>query len=191
MFGQEHEVLAKELLPEGSPILALAPTANWGGKQWPAMRFSELVERLTKLGGRLAGARVAIFGAAGEREMVASLLDSLPREQQIDLVGNTDLLTAYTCLKRCCGFIGNDSGLMHLAAASGIPTLGLFGPSQEKIYAPWGQNCSWVRTKRAFRQIVDSPDYNFRSQKSQMDDLPVDWVEASFIEVLQKFKAAP
>jgi len=78
---------------------------------------------------------------------------------------------------------------MHLAAASGIPTLGLFGPSEEKIYAPWGNNCSWVRTKRTFRQIVDSPNYDFRSQKSQMTDLPVDWVEAAFIEMIEKSRA--
>jgi ADP-heptose:LPS heptosyltransferase len=49
------------------------------------------------------------------------------------------LSQAAACLARCTIFIGNDSGLMHLAAAAGAPTLGLFGPSQASEYAPAGR----------------------------------------------------
>src|SRR5205085_1011995 len=57
----------------------------------------------------------------------------------LGLVGRTDLLTAAAILRRSALFIGNDTGLMHLAAASGTPTLGLFGPSPVERYAPWGR----------------------------------------------------
>jgi ADP-heptose:LPS heptosyltransferase len=71
------------------------------------------------------------------------------------------LLTVYAALKRARLFIGNDSGLMHLAAAAGAPTLGLFGPSDDRLYAPWGQHARVVRGPRSFAQVkaVD-PDLN-------------------------------
>jgi ADP-heptose:LPS heptosyltransferase len=61
------------------------------------------------------------------------------RNRFIDLAGRVDLLTAFACLKHARLFIGNDSGTMHLAAAAGVPTIGLFGPSDERLYAPWGR----------------------------------------------------
>ena len=62
----------------------------------------------------------------------------VPPDRAIDLIGRTDLLTASAILRRATLFIGNDTGLMHIAAASGVPTLGLFGPSPIDQYAPWG-----------------------------------------------------
>ena len=47
-------------------------------------------------------------------------------------------------------FIGNDSGLMHLAAASNIATIGLFGPTNDKLYAPFGDKCHTIRTKETY-----------------------------------------
>jgi ADP-heptose:LPS heptosyltransferase len=46
---------------------------------------------------------------------------------------------AGACLARCVLFVGNDSGLMHLAASAGVPTLGLFGPTPASEYAPAGR----------------------------------------------------
>jgi heptosyltransferase III len=47
-------------------------------------------------------------------------------------------------------FVGNDSGLMHLAAAAGCPTLALFGPTDPRRYAPRGRKASFVQTERTF-----------------------------------------
>ena len=74
----------------------------------------------------------------------------IPRARLVDAVGRVDLLTAYALLKRARLFIGNDSGLMHLAAAAGAPTLGLFGPSDERLYAPWGPRARVLRGPRDF-----------------------------------------
>ena len=65
------------------------------------------------------------------------MLAALP--QAIDLCGALTLPEAAACLARCALFVGNDSGLMHLAAAAGAPTLGLFGPTQTAEYAPAGR----------------------------------------------------
>src|SRR3546814_14314158 len=64
-------------------------------------------------------------------------------------------------LKRCALYVGNDSGLMHIAAASGIPTLGLFGPSRPENYAPWGERSAVARTAVAYDDLFP-PGYDHR-----------------------------
>jgi ADP-heptose:LPS heptosyltransferase len=127
---------ARELLPAGPPIIALAPTANWVGKVWPADRFATMFRLLAA--DHLPGARAVILAGPGEAEraLAASLLARLP--SAIDLTGRLSLPEAAACLARCTLFVGNDSGLMHLSAASDTPTLGLFGPTPAAEYAPVG-----------------------------------------------------
>jgi heptosyltransferase III len=168
--------LARELLPDGGPVLAIGPTANWQAKTWRPEFFAELIERLTGPSGILPGARVVLLGRDDERPMALRLIDSIPANRLIDLVGKLDLLTAYACLARSAFYIGNDSGLMHLAAASGVPTLGLFGPTKEELYAPWGENTAIVRTTVPFNEIFPE-DFDHRTSESLMDTLTVDMVE--------------
>lgn len=127
--------LAARLLPEGGPIVALGPTANWTGKVWPAARYVALFQALAA---HLPGARAAVFAGPGDSEakLAAPVLQALPGA--IDLVGRLTLPEASACLARCLLFVGNDSGLMHLAAASGTRTLGLFGPTPAAEYGPSG-----------------------------------------------------
>jgi ADP-heptose:LPS heptosyltransferase len=133
----EDRARAAALLQAGSPWLALGPTANWPGKVWPPERFVALARAL--LAGPLAGARIAVLGAPGdyERALAAPVLAALP--EAVDLVGHLTLAEAAACLGRAALFVGNDSGLMHLAAAAGAPTLGLFGPTPAEEYAPAGR----------------------------------------------------
>jgi ADP-heptose:LPS heptosyltransferase len=173
-IAPEHEQAAIRLLPEGTPVLAVAPTANWPGKVWPAQGFVELIRRLTADSGILPDARVAIFSAPAEREAALEVLESVPAGRRIDLAGGIDLLTAYACLERCAYFVGNDSALMHLAAASGIPTLGLFGPSKPEHYAPWGPRTAYVRTRKGYDELVGGPGYDHRTTGSLMESLMVD-----------------
>ncbi len=137
-FGPAEAAKAASLLPNGAAILALGPTANWVRKVWPADRFLTLARLLTGPGGALEGARIVVLGGPGaqERDMAASVLAGLPGS--IDLVGALDLPQAAAVLARCALFVGNDSGLMHLSAATGTPTIGLFGPTPASEYAPVG-----------------------------------------------------
>ena len=170
----EHVEAAARLVPEGGPVLAIAPTANWPGKVWPADGFIELIRRLTGEDGILPDARVAIFSAPAEREAALEVLESVPAARRIDLAGGVDLLTAYACLERCAYFAGNDSALMHRAAAAGIPTLGLFGPSKPEHYAPWGPRAAYVRTRKDYDELVGGPGYDHRTTGSLMESLLVD-----------------
>ena len=174
--NDRHRRIAEQLIPEGPPVLAVGPTANWRAKMWRAERFAELIERLSASDGILPGARVAVFGRDDERPMALRMIDSIPKERRIDLVGRIDLLVAYACLQRSALYIGNDSGLMHLGAASGIPTLGLFGPSPDQLYAPWGPLCGVVRTSLSYDEIFPEV-FDHRNSDTLMDTLSVDAAE--------------
>ena len=172
-FDEANHQTAAHLIPDGTPVLAVGPTANWSAKMWRVEYFAELIERLTAPGGILPGGRVAIFGRDDERPMALRLIDSIPVERRIDLVGHVDILTACACLARCGFYVGNDSGLMHLAAATGIPTLGLFGPSPDVHYAPWGQRCAVARTSIPYEEIFPE-NFDHRGAATLMDSLTVD-----------------
>lgn len=128
------------LLP--GPLIGLGPTANWSGKVWPPDRFAALFHAVRDRA--LPGARPVVFAGPGEAEsaMVAPVLAALP--DAVNLTGRLTLPEASACLARCALFVGNDSGLMHLAAAAGAPTLGLFGPTPATEYAPAGPRAAVV-----------------------------------------------
>jgi len=173
-----HEAAASALISPGALVLAIGPAANWRGKEWRAERFAALAQRLTAMDGLLPGARVAVLAAAHERRQAEPLLAAIPPGRRIDLVGKTDLLTAAAVLRRCALFIGNDTGVMHIAAASGVPTLGLFGPSPTDQYAPWGPHTGLVRSADA-PETMFGPGFDHRTTDTLMDGLSVDAVEAA------------
>lgn len=178
--GAAGRTTAERLIPSGGPVLAVGPTANWGAKQWPAERFVAVIERLTAPGGILPQARVAVICSPSEQDAAAPVLDAVPPGRRIDLTGGAhDLATIYACLERCAFYLGNDSGLMHMAAAAGVPTLGLFGPSSELFYGPAGARTASVRGPRSFEDICHDPTFDHRRQDCLMLDLDPDRVVAA------------
>jgi heptosyltransferase-3 len=177
-IAPHHERIASALIPSGGPVLAIGPAANWRGKQWRAERFAELALRLTATNGLLPGTRVAVLAAHHEREQAKPLLRAIPHDRRIDLVGRVDLLTAAAVLRRCALFIGNDTGLMHIAAAVGAPTLGLFGPSPVSQYAPWGRHTAVVRSEEP-PEAMFVPGFDHRTTGTLMDGLAVEAAEAA------------
>ncbi len=136
---------AQAALPGEAPILALSPAAAAPFKEWPADRFAALAEALTGPGGALEGARVALFGGPGDEAATAAVAERIAQAGVIDLAGELGILETGACLARARLFVGNDSGLMHMAAAAGTPTLGLFGPTDEGVYGAWGEHARSVR----------------------------------------------
>ena len=72
---------------------------------------------------------------------------------------------------------------MHMAAAAGAPTIGLFGPSDERLYAPWGPHTKVVRGVRRLEEIREV-DHDLSQALCHMMDLPVDWVTAAAKDLL-------
>jgi len=173
---------AQSLLPPTRPLLALGPAANWACKQWPAGRFAELAHKLIAEDGPLAGADVLVIADRHERAQIATLIAALPPDRCVEIIGR-ELLTVAACLKQCRLYVGNDSGLMHLAAAMGAPTLGLFGPGYEEIYGPWGAKSAVIRTPESRNELLArlSPSH----QPNLMSGL---WAETVF-EAAEKLLA--
>ncbi len=143
---------AQAALPSDRPILALSPAAAAPFKEWPAECFAELANALTGPGGALEGAGVALFGGPGDEPRTAALAAGIDSADVTDLAGKLSILDTGACLARARLFVGNDSGLMHMAAAAGTPTLGLFGPTDEGVYGPWGDHCDSVRAGDGVRE---------------------------------------
>ena len=143
---------AGALTAGAAPILALAPAANWPAKQWPPEHFAALIEALLAAPD-WRGSRIMVLAAAHEREQILPVLQAVPAGRAIELIG-APLLLAAACLCRANILIGNDSGLMHLAAAVETPTLGLFGPGDAEIYGPWGAHTAIVRTPETAAELL-------------------------------------
>lgn len=183
-----HEQAAEDLLPAaGPPVLAIGPTANWPGKVWPAARFVEAALALTAPDGPLPGARIAVIAAAHEAVQANPVLAALPPERRVNLVGRAPLPVLGALLARCRLYLGNDSGLMHLAAAAGCPTLGLFGPSPEWRYAPWGPHCALVRTPESYRELTGAPGFDFADRtRCHMETLSAEAVVVAATALLAR-----
>ena len=173
--SEATEARAAALTAGSTPILAVAPAAGWMGKAWPAERYAEVARRMLAPGGPLPGGRLMLLGDASDVHAVDPVRGAAPRDLTIDLVGKTDLLTAFAALKHARMFIGNDNGYAQMAAAAGIPTLTLFGPSDDRIWKPWGDNVQVVRGTRSLEEIR-KVDPTLSATVSHMVDLSAESV---------------
>lgn len=179
-FSKKQYLKSLAIIPEGSKVLGIGPAANWIGKTWPEARFIELVEKLTDKNGIMPRARVAVFAAPGEEETARHVLHSVPEDRRIDVIAKVDPGTAAACLARCDIFVGNDSGLMHCAAAVKTPTVGLFGPSYPHLYRPWGARCAYVSTPESFDELTGFKGYDPKTlDHTLMESLSVDAVSGA------------
>lgn len=166
------------------PLLCLGAGANFIGKRWPPDRFAVLARRLAGPEGPLAGARIALLGAPSDAAIngeIAATLQAMGLNAT-DCAGQIDLLACAALLERATLFVGNDSGLMHIAACMNAATIGLFGPSDERVYGPIGARVAAIRGK-AYEEIM-AIGYMPLIEHSLMEDLQVDAVERAAMELL-------
>lgn len=110
-------------------LIALCPGAEYGpSKRWPAERFADLASRLAS-----KGAAVVILGSARDAELGHSIARCSPA---LDLTGKTDLLDVVDILSATSAAVTNDSGLMHVAAALGVPVAGIYGSTTPAFTPP-------------------------------------------------------
>lgn len=188
-IGPEHERRAAKILPtDERPLLVVGPSANWIGKTWRPERFAETIARLRAVGGTLEDAHVLLVGAPNEREASEPVIASIPENRRTEIFGTEHLLTVMACLRRADLYVGNDSGLMHMAAASGRPTLGLFGPSRDQLYRPYSIWGRVVRTDLTYDEVVPDPSY-LSVKESLMDTLPVEKVVKSAEQLMLAYRS--
>lgn len=152
---EEEERIARILADAGATssdrIAAIHPFSAVTQRGWPLENYAELATRLGKAG----NFRTLILGGPGDVGAFTSV-KQLFGDSNIDLVGKCSLRDTIALLKRCSLFVGNDSGIMHLAAAANTPLVALFGPQSPVKFGPWstraqviykGMACSPCRQK--------------------------------------------
>jgi len=148
-----HDRIKAHLLElNAHPIIAVAPKANWALKEWPAHHFLELIHKLIKPTGPFAHYKVVVCAAPHEHTELENFKQQLG-PHLLRLPHDLDLLDLAVIMQHCQIFIGNDSGLMHVAAALNISTYGLFGPSPDHIYHPCGAHAYAIRTPESYTQL--------------------------------------
>jgi ADP-heptose:LPS heptosyltransferase len=172
------------LAKSGGPVIAVAPVANWVGKEWAHEKWVALLLKLRHDTGPFPQARFLLLCAPNERAKLKYLIEKLPKEAVLNWPEVTHLLDTAALIKQTNYFIGNDSGLMHLSAALGQPTLGLFGPSPDVHYRPWGQR--FIRTKESYEALWRRVPYENPTQL--MDSLRVEEVYQMIQEHLSALK---
>lgn len=129
---------ARGLAPDGRPVVALAPGAVGPSKRWPSAAYAALTRRLIA-----QGAAVWVLGGPQEQPLAAEIIgDSGAR----DLTGH-DLRDAILALACASVAVSNNSGLLHVAAALGTPSIGIFGPTSPLLWAPLNPLAATIETK--------------------------------------------
>ncbi|MGH9784326.1 MAG: glycosyltransferase family 9 protein, partial [Terriglobia bacterium] len=119
---------------ESRRLVGISPGAAFGtAKRWPAERFAELALRLN----RDLGAVSIFFGSKEEAPLAESLLPKAGGAA-VSLAGKTSLAEFMSLIPGCDLYLSNDTGAMHVAAAFGVPTLAIFGPTDEQATRPLG-----------------------------------------------------
>ena len=145
------EALQKNGWDGGTPLVALAPGAAYGGaKRWPSASFASLSDALAG-----DGIRSVLVGSQGDADAGREVLSGVgtaagPALRPLDLIGQTDLPTLAGVLVQCRAVVSNDSGAMHVAAALGVTITALFGPTNEHETSPRGPGRQTVLTSQVW-----------------------------------------
>jgi len=129
----EAELGAAALTAEGGGRYAVVHPGSGGyslARRWPAERFATIADTLSSR----FGLPVVLVG--GKDDDVAAVRKAM-RSPALDLTARTDLKTLAAVLHRCAVFVGNDSGVMHVACAAGAPLVAVFGPTDPRAWGPW------------------------------------------------------
>lgn len=158
---QDDERFAKNLLnqyglADTDLLIAFAPGAAWAYRRWPASRFIELGKWLQET----YRACILIIASKGERGLALQVERGLQSKRTVNLAGKTTLREMASILKSCKLFVGNDSGPMHVATASGVPSVGLFGPGEYERFRPWGTNHEVIRLGLSCNPCSENCQFN-------------------------------
>jgi ADP-heptose:LPS heptosyltransferase len=129
---QAGERLGALGIEPGTPYLLLAPCATWPSKEWPAVRWNELVSLLLDR----TDLSLAVLVAPGRESAWAGLASRIPRDRG-GVLPALPLPEALAVTYSARALLTVDGGIMHAAVGLGVPTLALFGPTDPDIWFPY------------------------------------------------------
>jgi ADP-heptose:LPS heptosyltransferase len=121
-------------------IIAIHPGSGSTGKNWPAERFARLADHLQ----RNRRAQVLLIGGPADHEAVDAVIKGM-RSAPVLHINEPGLPLLAALMERCQAFVGNDSGVSHLAAALRMPSVVLFGPTDPAVWAPRGSDVTILK----------------------------------------------
>jgi ADP-heptose:LPS heptosyltransferase len=131
-------------LPEGPPFIAVHPGSGGRNKCWPLRRYMRLMEELHREG---EVSFVVILGPAEDSGKYETLKKFIAEKGlRVEIIRDMPVSGIARVLKKAAFFIGNDSGIAHLASALGTPALVIFGPTDHEVWKPAGVNVGIVRS---------------------------------------------
>ncbi len=131
---EASRLLAEAVGPaDGKPLVCLHPggAGMAGLKRWPAARFAQTAERLAER----YGATIILLGGPDERELADGVAAAM-RARAVVAAGKLSLLGSMALIAQADLFVGNDSSLLHAAAALGTRYVGIFGPTGRANFRP-------------------------------------------------------
>jgi heptosyltransferase-2 len=138
--ANQERLRAEHGLDAHEPLIALMPGAEYGAaKRWPASRFGELARWLAG-----AGTNVIVLGSAKERPLGDEIAAAAARPRVRNLCGRTSLADVIDLAAAADAAVSNDSGLLHVAAASGTPVVAIYGSSSPKFTPPLTESAAVV-----------------------------------------------
>lgn len=117
----------------GAFVAAHVASFAHAAKRWDLARFAEVFDGLAAR----YGLSVVLLGSAGEKAVNAEAASLAKKARVLDLSGATTLPEALGVLASARLFVGNDSGIAHLASAAGTPAVVVFGPTDPDATRPW------------------------------------------------------
>lgn len=129
-------------ISNGRRVIGVSPGAAYGtAKRWLPERFAEAAGELAKA----RGASIALFGSKTERALCEEVAQRLNGYQVTNYAGQTTLAQFIDLASGCELFLTNDSGSMHIASALGVPTVAIFGATDDTTTGPTGSKARVVR----------------------------------------------
>jgi heptosyltransferase-2 len=132
--------LFTEIRPAASHRVALHPGSGSVAKNWPEAKWAELLRRLVNE----IPASILLVGGEAEEGRLERLARLVPAER-LETAWNLPLPELAASLRECSVFAGHDSGITHLAAACGVPSVVLWGPTTESVWRPLGRQVTLLR----------------------------------------------
>lgn len=129
-------MLKKNKISKNDFVAGITPGAAESARfrMWPAERFAMLADLLVKK----HNAKIIFVGSRID-ENISKNIQKLMKEKSVNLAGRTSPRQLFYLVKKCSIFISNDTGPMHVAAAQGVKTIGIFGPNLPERFAPFGK----------------------------------------------------
>ncbi|MEN8221863.1 MAG: lipopolysaccharide heptosyltransferase II [Acidobacteriota bacterium] len=144
-----ENILRAQGCGKGDRKIGISPVAAYGtSKEWPVEKFIDLIREIEKNPG---AKKVILFGSEKDEDRIKLISDAV-LSPVIAITGKYSLREAISVISICDLFIGNDSGLLHVADGLNIPSIGLFGPTSPDTSAPLGD-----RTEIIYKNVDCSP----------------------------------